>query len=632
MAYHRQQGVDTAIVRIFNTYGPRMRPNDGRAIPTFIRQALEEKPLTVFGDGSQTRSFCYVDDLIRGLILLAESGEHLPVNIGNPAEMTLSSSPRRSSRAPARRARSSSRRCRSTTRRCGSRTSRARASYSAGSPRSRSRTGCAARSSRSAGTRRVPRVARGSSRPPLSSSSPRASPPGSAALLQLGIFDDTLVLYGEPDRVFRSSEHRRPARPGQPLVGRAPGSASRPASRATRRPDRPRVRLGTYDRTVRFAVATAWSSSSRSSARRRGRTRQGLERRADERARPPAVRDRGASRYSGTSSTPTASAAARQDLDRLERAEQPRLPEAAVPADRGKWAIQTGRTTRRSATRSSRGSSRSSGRSKVACGVTGAARQQQPELEPRLGLAAPVPAGDEGGRRQGVRRLRAPSVLRLAGRDAFDHAAARASRPARRRRSRSATSHARAELNRLYGKRNGSGSPSTATRRTRPTGSRRPVHEAGALPDAGERVRAPASADRHVPLVPAPRRGPARRLAVRADDVRRQAQAELQRVSPRRARSDGLDWAMAKGYAEGPAAEEAERRREELAEGLGRPARSGSRSRAARPTTPSGTSSAGPTTSTRTSCSRRARRGASASCGFPSEAGAAPPGRARAVR
>jgi dTDP-glucose 4,6-dehydratase len=89
MAYHRQQGVDTCIARIFNTYGPRMRPHDGRAIPTFIRQALENKPLTVFGDGSQTRSFCYVDDLIRGLYALATSGEHLPVNIGNPHEMTL---------------------------------------------------------------------------------------------------------------------------------------------------------------------------------------------------------------------------------------------------------------------------------------------------------------------------------------------------------------------------------------------------------------------------------------------------------------------------------------------------------------------------------------------------------------
>jgi dTDP-glucose 4,6-dehydratase len=89
MAYHRQQGVDTCIVRIFNTYGPRMRPHDGRAIPTFVRHALEDKPLTVFGDGSQTRSFCYVDDLIRGLVALAESGEHLPVNIGNPNEMSL---------------------------------------------------------------------------------------------------------------------------------------------------------------------------------------------------------------------------------------------------------------------------------------------------------------------------------------------------------------------------------------------------------------------------------------------------------------------------------------------------------------------------------------------------------------
>src|SRR6202795_1218156 len=89
MAYHGQQGVDTAIARIFNTYGPRMRPSDGRAVPTFLRQALEGKPLTVFGDGSQTRSFCYVDDLIRGLVALAESGEHLPVNLGNPGEFTL---------------------------------------------------------------------------------------------------------------------------------------------------------------------------------------------------------------------------------------------------------------------------------------------------------------------------------------------------------------------------------------------------------------------------------------------------------------------------------------------------------------------------------------------------------------
>jgi dTDP-glucose 4,6-dehydratase len=89
MAYHRQQGVDTAIVRIFNTYGPRMRAHDGRAIPTFLRQALQDRPITVFGDGQQTRSFCFVSDLIDGLIRLAESGYHDPVNIGNPNEFTL---------------------------------------------------------------------------------------------------------------------------------------------------------------------------------------------------------------------------------------------------------------------------------------------------------------------------------------------------------------------------------------------------------------------------------------------------------------------------------------------------------------------------------------------------------------
>jgi dTDP-glucose 4,6-dehydratase len=89
MAYLRQQGVNTAIARIFNTFGSRMRPNDGRAIPAFLSQALTDRPVTVFGDGTQTRSFCYVDDLIRGLIALAESDVHEPVNIGNPEEMPL---------------------------------------------------------------------------------------------------------------------------------------------------------------------------------------------------------------------------------------------------------------------------------------------------------------------------------------------------------------------------------------------------------------------------------------------------------------------------------------------------------------------------------------------------------------
>ncbi|MBL9133292.1 MAG: SDR family oxidoreductase [Verrucomicrobiaceae bacterium] len=89
MAYHRAHGVDTKIVRIFNTYGPRMRLEDGRVVPAFIGQALEGRPLTVFGDGSQTRSFCYVSDLIDGIFKLSQSNYHEPVNIGNPTEMTI---------------------------------------------------------------------------------------------------------------------------------------------------------------------------------------------------------------------------------------------------------------------------------------------------------------------------------------------------------------------------------------------------------------------------------------------------------------------------------------------------------------------------------------------------------------
>jgi dTDP-glucose 4,6-dehydratase len=89
LAYHRQQGVDTRIVRIFNTYGPRMRPSDGRAIPTFLAQALANMPITVYGDGSQTRSFCFVSDLIDGLTRLMASDYHLPVNIGNPDEYAI---------------------------------------------------------------------------------------------------------------------------------------------------------------------------------------------------------------------------------------------------------------------------------------------------------------------------------------------------------------------------------------------------------------------------------------------------------------------------------------------------------------------------------------------------------------
>ena len=89
MAYHRYHGVNTRIVRIFNTYGPRMRLNDGRALPNFLYQALTGEPLTVYGDGKQTRSFCYVSDLLDGIYRLLESDEHDPVNIGNPHEITI---------------------------------------------------------------------------------------------------------------------------------------------------------------------------------------------------------------------------------------------------------------------------------------------------------------------------------------------------------------------------------------------------------------------------------------------------------------------------------------------------------------------------------------------------------------
>jgi len=89
MAYHRFHGIDTRIARIFNTYGPRMHLDDGRVVPNFIQQALRGEPLTVYGDGQQTRSFCYVEDLIEGIVRLLLSDEHLPVNLGNPVELTI---------------------------------------------------------------------------------------------------------------------------------------------------------------------------------------------------------------------------------------------------------------------------------------------------------------------------------------------------------------------------------------------------------------------------------------------------------------------------------------------------------------------------------------------------------------
>ncbi|MGC8805284.1 MAG: GDP-mannose 4,6-dehydratase, partial [Candidatus Ratteibacteria bacterium] len=89
VAYHKKYGIKTYLPRIFNTYGPRMRLDDGRVIPNFISQVMKGEPLTIYGDGQQTRSFCYVDDLIRGLLMLVESDYHMPVNLGNPEEFTI---------------------------------------------------------------------------------------------------------------------------------------------------------------------------------------------------------------------------------------------------------------------------------------------------------------------------------------------------------------------------------------------------------------------------------------------------------------------------------------------------------------------------------------------------------------
>lgn len=89
MAYHRAHSVDTRIIRIFNTHGPRMQVSDGRAVPNFMAQAIRGEPLTVYGDGSQTRSLCYVSDLVRGVLAVLDRGDEMPVNLGNPQEVTL---------------------------------------------------------------------------------------------------------------------------------------------------------------------------------------------------------------------------------------------------------------------------------------------------------------------------------------------------------------------------------------------------------------------------------------------------------------------------------------------------------------------------------------------------------------
>ena len=145
MAYHRYHNVDTRIVRIFNTYGPRMQLNDGRVVPNFMKQALRGEDLTVYGDGNQTRSFCYVSDEIDGFLRLSKSDEHLPVNIGNPNEFTILECAQLVLKVRDRRARFATNRCRRMIPSSAGPTSPRRGSCWDGSRRSIWRPGCACR-------------------------------------------------------------------------------------------------------------------------------------------------------------------------------------------------------------------------------------------------------------------------------------------------------------------------------------------------------------------------------------------------------------------------------------------------------------------------------------------------------
>ena len=428
MAYHRQQGVDTAIVRIFNTYGPRMRPHDGRAIPTFIRQAMEEKPLTVFGDGSQTRSFCYVDDLIRGLILLAESGEHLPVNIGNPQEFTLLELAEKVIEV------------------WGSSSEIVYEALPTDDPkqrepditRARQLLGWEPEISLDEGLRRfAPRSPRSRSlsrrvlavAAALVATAALCVPAaGASRYLQVGLFDDTQSIYGNPDQVFPVLKQLRTQVIRVNLVWGGPNGVAKRRPANPMNPNDPAYHWSVYDRTVQLRAAVRDQGhvlDLRHAAL--GERRRRRQRRPEERARPRALRDgRGPplQRHVPRRRRPCHSPGA--PLARLERAEQPRLPAAAVPQGGGQGRDPERDRLREDLQRDRQGhpeddDRRLEGRLRR----DRPARQQQPELEQARRVAAAVPARDEEGRRQGVRRLRAPPVLRCASRDAEHAAAAR---------------------------------------------------------------------------------------------------------------------------------------------------------------------------------------------------------------
>ena len=438
MAYHRQQGVDTAIVRIFNTYGPRMRSHDGRAIPTFVRQALENEPLTVFGDGSQTRSFCYVDDLIRGLYLLAESGEHLPVNLGNPNEFTILELAQTVIRVTdRRRARSSTRRCRSTTRRCASPTSPEPGRCSAGSRRSSSRRGCGGCCRASEGSRL------GSKRLCIAlvtivlcgvAATAKPNPAQAAGGMQVGLYDPVQPLVA-PDKTFPMlRQAARADHPGESRLERD-RHAKRPEQPTD--PDDPAYDWSTYDRAV-HERGEEQDPGAVHDLRHAGlgeRQARRQPRAEEDDATCATSRYAAAKRYSGSfERTDGANAPGRPQVARLERAEQPGLP-APQWQKVGKRCDPDAARNYASICTAVYAGVHSTHLSKeiVGCGATdprgnNAPRSNRPSISPLAFLLALQAVRAE----RGLRRLRPPPVLRPPDRDA-DHEAEGA-----RRRSRSA--------------------------------------------------------------------------------------------------------------------------------------------------------------------------------------------------
>ena len=447
MTYHAQQGVDTCIARIFNTYGPRMRKNDGRASVNFLNQAIGGKPLTVYGDGSQTRSLCYVDDLIRGLYLLMMSDEHLPVNIGNPDhEVTMlelaqtvirvtrlderdrlrGAADRRPADPPPRH------HARAPDPRLGARDR----------PRGRP---AALAASRSAGSRSRPDVRASGARRRRRSRRRSSLRPRSPRRASRYLRDRHLRRGADALRADRQddADAQAAARAGgaaEPLLGRrAYGVAQQRPANATNPAD-PAYDWALYDRTVRYANAvrhpralldlrhaglgerrprrrTHAPTRSDRPAQLRARGRQALRRRSSRTARAGSCRrsrsgSRGTSRTTRSSSRRSTRGKSDPERDRLREDLQRRLQRRARDAVR-----RRARRLRRH----------------------GAARQQQPVELAAVRLAARLPARRQEGGPEDVRRVGAPPVLRGPERHADDEAGDAEGR-ARRPRSRSATS------------------------------------------------------------------------------------------------------------------------------------------------------------------------------------------------